>query len=111
MRYVYHLYCIGRVERVVTVVTKSPSHHIPTHMYRARELFARGVLPERYTKPAETFTETPRPLEVDGVDKLPEGYVFSDWMRCACMNPLCLAVRQIGACVHSCMTIIHALPV
>ena len=80
-------------------------------MYRARELFVRDVLPERYTKPTETFTETARPLEIEGVDKLPEGYVFSDWLRCACMNPLCVAIRQIGTCMPSRMTIIHVSPV
>ena len=80
-------------------------------MYRARELFARGVLPDRYTKPTESFNETARPLEIEGVDQLPDGYVFSDWLRCACMNPLCVAIRQIDAYMPSCMTIIHVSPV
>ena len=59
-------------------------------MYRARELFASGVLPDRYTKPQESFEETAWPEEILGCKKLPEEYIFSDWLRCAYINPLCV---------------------
>ena len=60
-------------------------------MYRARELFARGVLPDRYAKPTESFVETAAPSEFrDITNKLPTGYIFSDWLRCAYINPLCV---------------------
>ena len=60
-------------------------------MHRARELFAKGVLPERYAKPAESFVETAAPVEFgDITNKLPTGYIFSDWLRCAYINPLCV---------------------
>ena len=60
-------------------------------MHRARELFAAGVLPARYAKPSESFVETAAPVEFRDIgNKLPEGYIFSDWLRCAYINPLCV---------------------
>ena len=79
-------------------------------MHRARELFAKGVLPARYAKPAESFVETAAPVEFrDFTNNLPPGYIFSDWLRCAAIKSvMCVAVRQLASCIPSCPTIIYS---
>ena len=77
-------------------------------MHRARELFAKGVLPARYAKPTESFVETAAPAEFgDITNKLPEGYIFSDWLRCAYINPICVCGRPSTRLVYTLLSDDH----
>ena len=52
---------------------------VPTYT-RVRELLAAGVLERRDKPPALEFQEK---TTVQGVPALPDGYIFTQWLRCA----------------------------
>ena len=73
-------------------------------MYRARELFASGVLPDRYTKPQASFNEMVRPEEILGCRKLPEGYIYIYIQRLAAVR-----LHKSAVCGRPSTSLVYAL--